>query len=115
PTNSTNSFNTASPSNTAVSPNFRIAGKSLFVDPSNYPDDPDMPELENIIYSDDEEDVDLPMGKRATGSKWVFRNKKDESEIVIRNKATLIAQAYTQKKGIDYDEVFAPVARIEAI
>ncbi|GKB25980.1 putative ribonuclease H-like domain-containing protein [Tanacetum coccineum] len=59
--------------------------------------------------------VDLPNGKRAIGSKWVFRNKKDERGIVIRNKARLVAQEYTQEEGIDYDEVFAPVARIEAI
>ncbi|GJY57475.1 putative ribonuclease H-like domain-containing protein [Tanacetum coccineum] len=59
--------------------------------------------------------VDLPIGKRAIGSKWVFRNKKDERGIVIRNKARLVAQGYTQEEGIDYDEVFAPVARIEAI
>ncbi|GJY65598.1 putative ribonuclease H-like domain-containing protein, partial [Tanacetum coccineum] len=59
--------------------------------------------------------VDLPNGKRAIGSKWVFRNKKDERGIVIRNKARLVAQGYTQEEGIDYDEVFAPVARIEAI
>ncbi|GKD60698.1 putative ribonuclease H-like domain-containing protein, partial [Tanacetum coccineum] len=59
--------------------------------------------------------VDLPYGKRAIGTKWVFRNKKDERGIVIRNKARLVAQAYTQEEGIDYDEVFAPVARIEAI
>nr|GEZ13153.1 putative ribonuclease H-like domain-containing protein [Tanacetum cinerariifolium] len=57
PTNSTNNFNTASPSINAVSLNFRIDGKSLFVDPSKYPDDPYMPELEDIVYSDDEEDV----------------------------------------------------------
>nr|GFC63061.1 hypothetical protein [Tanacetum cinerariifolium] len=57
PTNSTNNFNTASPSDTAVSPNFRIAGKSSFVDPSNYPDDPDIPALEDIVYLDDEKDV----------------------------------------------------------
>ncbi|GJY13532.1 putative ribonuclease H-like domain-containing protein [Tanacetum coccineum] len=49
------------------------------------------------------------------GSKWGFRNKKDERGIVIRNKARLVAQGYTQEEGIDYDEVFAPVARIEAI
>ncbi|GKC28042.1 putative ribonuclease H-like domain-containing protein [Tanacetum coccineum] len=59
--------------------------------------------------------VDLPNGKRAIGSKWVYRNKKDERGIVIKNKARLVAQGYTQEEGIDYDEVFAPVARIEAI
>nr|GEZ91514.1 hypothetical protein [Tanacetum cinerariifolium] len=189
------------PSDTAVNLNFRIAGKSLFIDPSNYPDDPDMPALKDIVYSDDEEDVgaeadflnletnisvshipttrvykdyhvtqiigdltsapqtrsmarmvkeqepkrvhqelkdpswieamreellqfkmqkvwvlvDLPKGKRAIGSKWVFRNKKDEREIVIRNKARLVTHGHTQEEGIDYDEVFDPVARIEAI
>ncbi|GKE12831.1 putative ribonuclease H-like domain-containing protein [Tanacetum coccineum] len=59
--------------------------------------------------------VDLPNGKRAIGTKWVFKNKKDERGIVVRNKARLVAQGYTQEEGIDYDEVFAPVARIEAI
>ncbi|GKE36928.1 ribonuclease H-like domain, reverse transcriptase, RNA-dependent DNA polymerase [Tanacetum coccineum] len=59
--------------------------------------------------------VDLPYGKRAIGTKWVYRNKKDDRGIVIRNKARLVAQGYTQEEGIDYDEVFAPVARIEAI
>ncbi|GJW82817.1 putative ribonuclease H-like domain-containing protein, partial [Tanacetum coccineum] len=59
--------------------------------------------------------VDLPYGKRAIGTKWVYRNKKDERGSVIRNKARLVAQGYTQEEGIDYDEVFAPVARIEAI
>nr|GEW22921.1 ribonuclease H-like domain-containing protein [Tanacetum cinerariifolium] len=171
------------------------------MDPFKYPDDPDMPELEDIVNSNDEEDVgaeadlsnletnipvspipttrvrkdhpvnkiigdlnsapqtksmtrmikeqepkkvhqalkdpswiesmqeellqfklqkvwvlvDLPNGKRAIGSKWVFRNKKDERGIVIKNKARLVAQGHTQKEGIDYDEVFTPVARIEAI
>nr|GEV43159.1 putative ribonuclease H-like domain-containing protein [Tanacetum cinerariifolium] len=223
-TNSTNSFNTASLSDTVFSPNFRIAGKSSFVDPSKYLDDPDMPGLEDIVYSDDEEDVgveanlsnletnlsiipilttrvykdhpvtqiigdltsapqtrsmarmvkeqgglnrindadfhtcmfacflyqeepmkvqqalkdlswieamqeellqfkmqnvwvlvDLPKGKRAIGSKWVFRNKKDEKGIVIMNKARIVAQGHTQEEGIDYNEVFALLARIEAI
>ncbi|GJV84626.1 putative ribonuclease H-like domain-containing protein, partial [Tanacetum coccineum] len=59
--------------------------------------------------------VDLPHGKRAIGSKWVFRNKKDERGIMIRNKARLVAQGDTQEEGIDYDAVFAPVVRIEAI
>nr|GEX06099.1 putative ribonuclease H-like domain-containing protein [Tanacetum cinerariifolium] len=180
PTNSTNSFNTASPSVNDVSPNSKITGKSSFVDPSKYLDDPDMLELEDIVYSDDEEEVGieadfsnletnmhvspipttrvhqdhhvnqiigdlnsapqtrsmtrmvkeqgglhqindedfhtyLPKGKRAIGSKWVFRNKKDEKGIVIKNKARLVAQGHTQEKGINHDEVFAPVARIEAI
>ncbi|GJQ93542.1 putative ribonuclease H-like domain-containing protein [Tanacetum coccineum] len=59
--------------------------------------------------------VDLPNGKKAIGTKWVFRNKKDERGIVIRNKARLVAQGHRQEEGIDYEEVFAPVARIEAI
>ncbi|GJW47444.1 putative ribonuclease H-like domain-containing protein [Tanacetum coccineum] len=59
--------------------------------------------------------VDLPKGKHAIGTKWVYRNKKDDRGIVVRNKARLVAQGYTQEEGIDYDEVFAPVARIEAI
>ncbi|GJW41484.1 putative ribonuclease H-like domain-containing protein [Tanacetum coccineum] len=69
----------------------------------------------------DDEDVegleisDLPKGKHVIGTKWVYRNKKDERGIVVRNKARLVAQGYTQEEGIDYDEVFAPVARIEAI
>ncbi|GJX93362.1 putative ribonuclease H-like domain-containing protein [Tanacetum coccineum] len=59
--------------------------------------------------------VDLPYGKRAIGTKWVYRNKKDNRGIVVRNKARLVAQGYTQEEGIDYDEFFALVARIEAI
>nr|GFA01436.1 hypothetical protein [Tanacetum cinerariifolium] len=55
-TNITNTFS-AGPSNTAVSLNFKLDRKSLYVDPSQYPDDPDMPALEDITYLDDEEDV----------------------------------------------------------
>nr|GEV03237.1 putative ribonuclease H-like domain-containing protein [Tanacetum cinerariifolium] len=102
--NSTNTFSAVGPSNVAASPTHR---KSSCIDTSQYPDDPNMPELEDITYSDDEDDVgaeeellqfkmqkvwilvDLPHGKRAIG--------------------------HTQEDGIDYEEVFALVARIEAI
>nr|GEY56359.1 hypothetical protein [Tanacetum cinerariifolium] len=165
--NNTNTFSATSLSNTAVSPTYGDASKFL--------DDPDMPGLENIIYSDDEDFVgaeadfnklepsvpvspipttsihkdhpisqiigdlslttqtrsmtraikdqgglsqifvDLPYRKRAIGTKWVYGNKKDKRWIVIRNKARLVAQGHTQEEGIDYEEVFAPVARMEAI
>nr|GEW35728.1 ribonuclease H-like domain, reverse transcriptase, RNA-dependent DNA polymerase [Tanacetum cinerariifolium] len=59
--------------------------------------------------------VDYPKGVRPIGTKWVLKNKKDKRGIVIRNKARLVAQGHTQEEGIDYDEVFAPVARIKAI
>ncbi|GKB16029.1 putative ribonuclease H-like domain-containing protein [Tanacetum coccineum] len=59
--------------------------------------------------------VNLPNGKKTIGTKWVYRNKQDEIGIVIKNKARLVARGYIQEEGIDYDEVFAPVARIEAI
>nr|GFA37003.1 hypothetical protein [Tanacetum cinerariifolium] len=188
PTNSTNSFNITSPYDTAVSANFRIARKSLFVDPSKYLDDLDMTELEDIVYLDIEEDVgveadlsnldwkqiylsmtrmvkeqsrlhqindedfhtymfacflsqeepkkvhqalkdpswieamqeelllfkmqkvwelvDLPKGKRAIGSKWDFRNKKDERRIVIRNKARLTLFIKKQKGDIFLVQVY---------
>nr|GEX06788.1 putative ribonuclease H-like domain-containing protein [Tanacetum cinerariifolium] len=139
--NSTNTFSDVGPSNAAASPTY---GKSSFIDASKLSDDPDMPKLEDITYSDDENNVgaeadfnnletflieellqfkmqkvwvlvDLPHGKRAIGTKWFFKNKKDERGIVVRNKARLFAQGHTQEEGIDYEEVFAPVARIEAI
>ncbi|KAJ9552063.1 hypothetical protein OSB04_016108 [Centaurea solstitialis] len=49
--------------------------------------------------------VDLPKGHRVIGTKWVFRNKTDERGIVIKNKARLVAQGYTQEEGIDYDDM----------
>jgi len=49
------------------------------------------------------------------GTKWVFRNKLDESGVITRNKARLVAKCYNQEEGIDYDETFAPVARLEAM
>nr|GEV29866.1 hypothetical protein [Tanacetum cinerariifolium] len=59
--------------------------------------------------------VNCPKRVRPFGKKWVLKNKKDERGIIIRNKARLVAQGHTHEEGINYDEVFAPVARIEAI
>nr|GFC11018.1 putative ribonuclease H-like domain-containing protein [Tanacetum cinerariifolium] len=59
--------------------------------------------------------VTLPDGKRAIGTKWILKNKRDARGIVCRNKARLVAQGHRQEEGIDYTDVFAPVARIKAI
>nr|GEU32597.1 putative ribonuclease H-like domain-containing protein [Tanacetum cinerariifolium] len=183
--NSTNIFSVAGPSNTAVSPTY---GKSSSTGASTSTHDPDMPALEELIYSDDEAAVgaeadvnnlepsipvspipttrihkDHPISqiigdlssttqtrsmdravkdqgglsqmfdkdfhtctfacflsqeepkRRAIGTKWVYENKKDERGIVIRNKARLVSQGHIQEEGINYEQVFAPVARIKAI
>ncbi|GJU98555.1 retrovirus-related pol polyprotein from transposon TNT 1-94 [Tanacetum coccineum] len=59
--------------------------------------------------------VPAPYGKTIIGLKWVFMNKRDETGIVIKNKARLVAQGYNQQEGIDYDETFVPVTILEAI
>ncbi|KAJ9562130.1 hypothetical protein OSB04_007290 [Centaurea solstitialis] len=59
--------------------------------------------------------VPRPQDKSIIKTKWIFRNKKDESGLIVKNKARLVAKGYSQQEGIDYDETFAPVARIEAI
>nr|GFC49225.1 copia protein [Tanacetum cinerariifolium] len=52
--------------------------------------------------------VPRPEGKSVIKTKWIFKNKKDEISLVIRNKARLVAVGYSQQEGIDYDETFAP-------
>nr|GEW81326.1 hypothetical protein [Tanacetum cinerariifolium] len=59
--------------------------------------------------------VPRPEGKSVIKTKWIFKNKKYESSLVIQNKARLLAVGYSQQEGIDYDKTFAPVARIEVI
>ena len=56
-----------------------------------------------------------PKNRSIVGTKWVSRNKTNSEGIVTRNKARLVAKGYSQHKGIDYDETFAPVTRLEAI
>nr|GEU61387.1 copia protein [Tanacetum cinerariifolium] len=119
-TNSTNTFSAAGPSNNVVSLNFELGGKSSTQRLHQALNDPSwikaiQEELLQFKMQKVWVLVDLPKGKRAIGLKWVFRNKKDERGIVIRNKARLVAQGHTRDEGIDYEEVFAPVARIEAI
>jgi hypothetical protein len=58
--------------------------------------------------------TELPTGRRAIGLKWVFKVKKNQLG-VVRHKARLVVKGYAQQQGIDYEEVFAPVARLEAI
>nr|GEX57419.1 retrovirus-related Pol polyprotein from transposon TNT 1-94 [Tanacetum cinerariifolium] len=136
-TNSTNTFTAAGPSNIVVSLNFEIGGKYSFVDPSQYPDDPDMPDLEDITYSDDEKDVDAEADffnletsitvslipttivhkdhlvtqiigdlSLAPQTRSMTRMVKDQGGLTL---------GHTQEEGIDYEEVFALVARIKAI
>nr|GEV00846.1 putative ribonuclease H-like domain-containing protein [Tanacetum cinerariifolium] len=151
-TNNTNTFSAAGPSNTVVSPTLR---KSLYVDPSQYPDDPNMPALEDITYSDDKEDVgteadfsnletnitvspilttrvhkDHPVTRiigdlsLAPQTKSMTRMVKEQGGLTQINNddfhtcmfACFLSQEEPKREeGIDYDEVFAPVARIEAI
>nr|GEY82027.1 hypothetical protein [Tanacetum cinerariifolium] len=179
-TDSTNTFSTACPSNNVVSLNFELGRKSSFVDPSQYPDDPNMPALEDITYSDDEEDVgveadfsnletnitvspipttrvykdhpvtqiigDLSSAPRTRSMarmvkeqggltqtndedfhtcmfacflsqeepKRVHQALKDPSWIEAMQEE-LLQFKMQKEEGIDYEEVFAPVARIEAI
>nr|GEU90021.1 putative ribonuclease H-like domain-containing protein [Tanacetum cinerariifolium] len=106
--NSTNPFSAVGPSNTTASPTH---GKYSFKDASQLPDNPDMLEMKRITYSDHENEellrfkmqkvwilVDLPHGKRAIGTKWVYK-KKDERGIVVRNKAIRLFLAYASFMG----------------
>jgi hypothetical protein len=72
-------------------------------------------ELENFERNQVWELVHPPPNCKPIGTKWVWKNKEGENGEVVRNKSRLVAQGYSQKEGIDYEETFAPVARLEAI
>nr|GEU86755.1 retrovirus-related Pol polyprotein from transposon TNT 1-94 [Tanacetum cinerariifolium] len=59
--------------------------------------------------------VDRPLCTNVINLKWLWKNKRDEENTVIRNKSRLVAKGYAQKKGVDFEESFAPVARLEAV
>nr|GEV70372.1 putative ribonuclease H-like domain-containing protein [Tanacetum cinerariifolium] len=157
--NSTNNINNVSSTVNTASIKDNVVDENIVY---GCADDPNMPNLEEIVYLDDDEDVGaeadmtnldthIPVSpipttrihknhpvkqiiidmhsapqtkrmtehvqpkKRAIGTKWIYKNKKDKRGIVVRSKARLVVQGYTQEEGIDYDEVFAPFARIKAI
>jgi hypothetical protein len=72
-------------------------------------------ELENFERNWVWELVDPPAGCKTIGTKWVWKNKVGEKGEIVRNKSSLVAQVFSQKEGINYEETFAPVARLEAI
>ncbi|GJW92918.1 putative ribonuclease H-like domain-containing protein, partial [Tanacetum coccineum] len=118
--------NTARPSINTASENINTGSLNINT-ASPISNDPSIQSLEATGIFDDAYDDREEVGAKvdlnnlettmnhAIGTKWVYRNKKDERGIVVRNKVRLVAQGYTQKQGIDYDEVFALVPRIEAI
>jgi hypothetical protein len=72
-------------------------------------------ELDQIEKNDTWELVPRPKTKNVISTKWVFRNKLNEDGQVTRNKARLVCKGYAQIEGIDFEETFSPVARMEAI
>ncbi|GJV62052.1 retrovirus-related pol polyprotein from transposon TNT 1-94 [Tanacetum coccineum] len=72
-------------------------------------------ELNQFISNDVWEIVPNPKDMTIIGTKWVYRNKLDENDVVSRNKARLVSQGYNQQERIDYDESYASVARLESI
>jgi hypothetical protein len=72
-------------------------------------------ELDQIEKNDTWELVPRPKNKNVIGTKWVFRNKLNEDGHVTRNKARLVCKGYAHIEGIDSEETYAPVAKMEAI
>src|ERR1044072_2690340 len=72
-------------------------------------------ELESIEKNNTWELVDLPERKKEIGVKWVYKVKANPKGEIVKHKARLVAKGFLQREGIDYDEVFAPVARLETL
>ncbi|GJR32789.1 putative ribonuclease H-like domain-containing protein [Tanacetum coccineum] len=114
---STNTVNTASTPVSTVSPSGGLSYPDLTYtnkDDSQIPTLKDIYDMRSKISSSNKEQSEqkfwspwfyLPYGKKAIGTKWVYRNKMDERGVVVINKARLVAQGYRQEEGIDYDEM----------
>jgi hypothetical protein len=72
-------------------------------------------ELNSILSNQTWEPAELPKDHKVIGLKWVFKIKKDPAGNIVKHKARLVAKGYAQIQGVDYDEVFAPVARLEIV
>ena len=72
-------------------------------------------ELNNFIHNKVWTLEERPKGARVLRTRWVFQNKQDDQGVVVRNKTILVAKGFSQVKGLDFGETFAPVARLEAI
>ena len=72
-------------------------------------------EMQSLRKNDVWELVELPKDRRAVGSKWVFKLKTDADGAIECHKARLVAQGFSQKHGLDYDETFSPIIRFESL
>ncbi|GAA0144190.1 transmembrane signal receptor [Lithospermum erythrorhizon] len=72
-------------------------------------------EIQSIVKNKTWSLTKLPKNGKKIGMKWIYKTKKDENGNVIKHKARLVAKGYVQKEGIDYSEVFAPVARMDIV
>jgi hypothetical protein len=72
-------------------------------------------EMKSIRENDTGSFSELPQGHRAIGLKWVYKVKRDENDAIVKYKARLVAKGYVQRAGVDFEEVFAPVARLESV
>jgi hypothetical protein len=72
-------------------------------------------EMNSIRDNNTWEFSSLPAGHKAIGLKWVYKVKRDPEGAIVKHKARLVAKGYSQRKGVDFEEVFAPVARMETV